>query len=71
MKRFVDLRGADTGYRFAFYCTVVDKFETVSDGSQAWDTFDEFAEWYQGDELERFRGLTPAWAFEPSQDDTQ
>lgn len=62
MKRFIDLRGQDTGYRFAFWCTFKDRFESHSD-EQAWDTFTDFEEVYEGDELERFRGLTPEWAF--------
>lgn len=35
----------------------------------AWNTFDEFAEVYQGDELDRFRRLTPGWAHQPETDD--
>lgn len=62
MKRFVDVRRAETGWRFAWYCTVKDCFE-VHGGQQAWDTFDEFAEMYKGDELERYRGLCPKWVF--------
>ncbi len=61
MKRFIDLRGQEAGYRFAWYDTVRDEFEQHS-GEMAWDTFGEFAEAYQGDDLTRYRGLTPAWA---------
>lgn len=44
MKRFVDLRSSDIpGYRFAFWCTVVDQFEKFG-GDEAWDTLDEFRE---------------------------
>jgi hypothetical protein len=65
MKRFIDL-GDQTGNidyeagerEFAFYCTVVDKFETFS-GNQTWATKQEFIEDYVGDELQRFLGLIP------------
>ncbi len=63
MKRFVDLRGAETGsYRFAFWDTIFDKFETY-EGAQAWNTFDDFASDYDGKELDRYKGLCPAWTF--------
>lgn len=62
MKRFIDLRGQSTGYRFAFWDTIVDRFE-IHDGEQAWDTFTEFAEVYRGSELGRYRVLCPTWVF--------
>jgi hypothetical protein len=63
MKRFVDVRGAELGGNFAWFDTVYDKFETHSD-EQIWDTFEGFALAFEGTraELERYRGLTPAWA---------
>jgi len=60
VKRFVDLRGTQVGMRFAWWDTVVDRFETHSD-EMAWDTFEEFAEDYEGNELSRYRRLAPAW----------
>lgn len=67
MKRFIDLDkqiGLDDEWprEFAFYCTVVDRFETHS-GSQTWSTWKEFAEEYEGEELERFKSLCPDWVF--------
>ena len=62
MKRFVDIRGSLTGYRFAWYDTITDTFETHS-YDMAWDTFDEFADSYEGEEIDRYRGLCPGWAF--------
>ncbi len=44
MKRFVDLRPAEiAGYRFAFWCTVENRFEEFS-GDTAWGTLEEFRE---------------------------
>lgn len=43
MIRFVDLRGADIGARFSFWDTVLDEFIEVN-GSQAWETLNEFQE---------------------------
>lgn len=61
MKRFIDLRGQHTGYAFAWWDTVRDCFEAHG-GDQAWNTFDEFADSYTGNDLERYRGLCPEWA---------
>lgn len=61
MIRFVDLRGHDTGHRFAFYDTVVDQFVTQN-GVQAWDVFDEFAQDFERGDLDRFKRLCPTWA---------
>ena len=63
MKRFVDLRGQETGYRFAFWDTVYDRFDTF-EAVQAWDTFAEFEQDCTAD-IERYRRLTPEWAFVP------
>ena len=65
MIRFIDLRhvAEDVGdRRFAFWNTVTDKFIATDFGDQAWSTFDDFAESYAGDQLDRFKGLTPEWA---------
>ncbi len=43
MIRFVDLRGAETGYMFAFWDTVTDKFITIGD-EQAWDSIADLEE---------------------------
>ena len=67
MKRFVDLRGIDTGFKFAWFCTVHDVFEEF-DGQQTWDTWEEFEKAYRtyhrGTEwdLDRYRSLCPDWA---------
>ncbi len=63
MKRFVDLRGAETGYQFAWWDTIVDRFEMWSD-AMAWDTWDEFAGAYHGGELDRYARLVPDWTKE-------
>ncbi|MHA1572980.1 MAG: hypothetical protein ACTSX8_03215 [Alphaproteobacteria bacterium] len=69
MIRFVDMRAAGIDCtRFAFWNTVVDQFVDIN-GAEGWETWAEFAEEWQagrGDpqELERYRHLTPAWAFE-------
>lgn len=76
MKRFIDLRGQHTGYRFAWWDTVRDCFDD-NDGDWAWDTWQEFEESYcldggpvfREETLARYRSLTPAWAFEPDPDD--
>jgi hypothetical protein len=64
MKRFVDLRTTDVGWRFAWWDTVRDEFESHSH-SMAWDSFDEFLEDFDGDDPDRYRRLTPDWAFVP------
>ena len=69
MKRFIDLRGQGTGSRFAWFDTVRDHFE-IHGGAQDWNTFDEFCADYEGDELERYRGLTPSWALLPESDES-
>ena len=73
MKRFIDLRGQAISSRFAWFNTGDDHFEEF-DGSQAWDTWDEFADDYahtnrvtMGD-LGRYRVLCPAWVFHPPQE---
>ena len=54
---------------FAFIDTVVDRFVDVG-GNQFWDSWDDFAEDYngwRGMELERFRGLVDKKFFRPKQ----
>lgn len=61
MKRFIDIRGQGTGYRFAWFDTGTDKFETHSD-TCCWDTFDQFAKDCAKEDLKRYESLTPDWA---------
>lgn len=70
MIRFIDIRGQDTGKRFAFYNTVTDKFIEVG-GEMAWDTLKDFREICGFDEpmrifgpefFERCERLCPDWA---------
>ena len=64
MIKFVDLRSQAVGYRFAWFNTFNDHFEEF-DTSQAWDTWDEFADDYvhtdrvTTDGLSRYRALCP------------
>lgn len=73
MIRFIDLRGQDTGCRFAYWDTVLDKFLNFY-GSEAWDLWSEFESDYDDEydkwhakPLERFRAVTPDWAFTESE----
>lgn len=66
-KRFVDMRESDTGYRFAWFDTQLDQFETHN-GSQAWDTFSEFVADHGGHDIRVYRDLCPAWAFNSPED---
>jgi hypothetical protein len=72
MKRFIDLRGQHTGYRFAWWDTVSDEFDEFC-GNEAWDTWEEFSDDVSTEHmdclLERYKAITPAWAFEPDPDD--
>lgn len=77
MIRFIDLRYQGTCYRFAFWDTVTDSFDTY-DGEQAWKTWDDFEAHFRqvqipvpgflgelsGALLTRYRDLCPPWAFE-------
>ena len=64
MKRFVDVRQAEMGsYRFAWWDTVVDSFETHG-GNMAWHHWDDFVEDYKGDDLLRYEVLIPEWVLE-------
>lgn len=60
MIRFVDLRGAETGYKFAFWDTVTDKFVELS-GEQAWDSKEAFIESCWGQDYDRYVRLMPDW----------
>lgn len=72
MKRFIDLGGQiyagsdddPMARRFAWYDTVVDRFEEHGGESQ-WATWDDFAEVHEPEqgELSRYRGLCPPWVF--------
>ena len=62
MKRFIDLREQGTGYRFAWFDTTTDTFETF-DGEQVWDTWREFIEVCNKNKLMRYRNLVPGWVF--------
>lgn len=77
MKRFIDLRGQvyndddlpidQQTPCFAYFCTVVDKFETFG-GCQTWSSFHDFTSDYLehvgslDEGYARLAGLTPAWA---------
>ncbi len=58
------MRGMSTGYRFAFWDTVVDRFVMVGD-DQAWDTVDDLREGARIANLNisRYINLCPAWAY--------
>jgi hypothetical protein len=71
MIRFVDIRCAETGYKFAFWDTVTDKFFCYCD-EQAWGTWEEFEDAAVHDEhpadnalLDRFEALCPEWLIAP------
>ena len=67
MKRFVDMREAlsydeePNCTDFAWFDTAVDRFEEHS-GNMTWDSFQDFEADYKGDEIQRYRRLTPKWA---------
>lgn len=67
MKRFIDLRGQGADGRFAWYDTIRSEFEAYN-GEQTWETFWEFEQSYRGDEIDRYSGLAPAWAFDEPED---
>jgi hypothetical protein len=65
MIRFVDIRGQGTGYRFAFWDTIIDKFCEFN-SEQAWEDANDFEEAFNLDRgrfpsIERFTNLMPAW----------
>jgi hypothetical protein len=63
MKRFVDIREAETGWNFAWWDTIEDKFETHG-GSMAWTDWKDFEQMYEGDIIQRYKALVPEWVFE-------
>ncbi len=67
MKRFVDVRNQGIGGAFAWWDTVIDKFEEHS-GFMDWNSWAAFAIDYEGNELERYKGLTPEWAIKGVED---
>jgi hypothetical protein len=72
MIRFIDLRGAGTGYRFAFWDTVTSSFMELG-GDQAWDDeadlVDSIGEEGKEAIAKRLIGLMPDWAKEPGEDE--
>ena len=73
IKLFIDLTGQVTleDHRyFAWLDTSADTFERHSD-NQIWENWDDFAADYEGQDLERYRKLCPAWVFEPEEAPTQ
>ena len=77
MIRFVDLRGAKIGDRFAFFDTVTDRFIAVM-GSMTWYMWCDFEEdWLvQPDKeidyamLTRCKNLCPQWVFTEDEGDS-
>lgn len=64
MKRFIDLRGQidifdEACPMFAWYCTVVDKFEAHS-GNMVWTSYDDFKADCQ-DNFGHYDRLMPEW----------
>ena len=70
MKRFIDLRhhSEDIGARFAWWCTVTDRFESYCT-EYAWETWKDFEDVCHPDKLERYRKLCPNWVFEENRED--
>ncbi len=65
MIRFIDLRNQDTGYEFAFWDTVTERFITVG-SDQAWDSIADLEEGamicgLDEDFKQRLIGLCPDW----------
>lgn len=77
MIRFIDI-GTQIGpawpgewlREFAFFDTIVDRFITMGDGGQVWDSWEEFERsWEVTDRharhsLMRYKGLCPEWVFQ-------
>lgn len=68
MKRFVDVRNQALGGRFCWYDTVTDEFESFNE-CQVFETWEEFEDDFDGDNLDRYRKLCPGWVFELEKDD--
>ena len=62
MIRFIDLRKQCTGYRFAWFNTVSERFEAFG-FEQVFQEWKDFAEVCPPDMQYRYRGLCPAWVF--------
>lgn len=66
MKRFIDLRGSEIFYNFAWWDTIIDRFLDFG-GEWAWSTIDEFTysfkmdDVYNDGDIERYLGLIPGW----------
>ena len=71
MIRFIDIRGQGTGYRFAFWDTIRNRFCEFN-GEQAWESLEDFTEsfnWSGGkffdvvcaSGIKRFINLMPDW----------
>ncbi len=65
MIRFIDLRGQGTGYKFAFWDTVVDEFIALGP-DEAWDDIYDLTEAgrmanYDVIRMVRMVNLCPAW----------
>ena len=80
MKRFIDLRNnyIDIFYRFAWWDTISDQFETYND-HMAWNTWRDFVMDYKLEfkntkygkdiyDLERYEFLCLSWAFQESKE---
>lgn len=68
MKRFVDVRGQHIGERFAWWDTCQDKFESFR-GEYAFETWSDFVAVYDGNDIDRYRGLCPSWVFSSAKDE--
>ncbi len=67
------MRGMATGYRFAFWDTVVDRFVTIGD-DQAWDTVEDLHEGAMIASIDtsryiRYISLCPAWSYIEEKED--
>jgi len=62
MKRFINLKGQHVGFKFAWWDTIRDEFECFK-GWYAFNTWEEFKDVYNGDEIERYKSLCPKWVF--------
>ena len=65
MKRFVDVRNQLLGGRFCWYDTVTDEFESFNGFQvfETWNDFEEEFEYFDEDNLGRYRKLCPDWVF--------
>jgi len=61
--RFIDIRGQDTNYRFAFFDTITDRFLTLGN-DQVWDSKADLLEGTVPNDplVARCVGLMPDWA---------